>query len=49
VTADWRQLRTTFEEVPELYRRIRRRIDSRPGETVTKACLATLNLGRRTN
>jgi hypothetical protein len=31
----------------ELYRRIRRRIDSRPGGTVTKAYLATLNVARR--
>lgn len=31
----------------ELYARIRRRIDSRPGGTVTKAYLATLNVARR--
>jgi SAM-dependent methyltransferase len=31
----------------ELYRRIRRRIDSRPGSTVIKAYLATLNVARR--
>jgi SAM-dependent methyltransferase len=33
----------------ELFRRIRRRIDVRPGGTVTKTLLSTLNVARRTN